>query len=279
MIIVDTSQVMLSNLMMQIGNHTNAKLEENMVRHMVLNSLRSYNMKFKNEYGKMILCCDGSNCWRYDYFPYYKRSRKKNRENSELDWKTIFEFINSITEEIKQYLPYKVLKCEGAEADDIIATLVKQNKEENILILSADKDFIQLHTDKVKQYDPVRKRWISNKDPKTYLLEHILKGDSSDGIPNVLSSDDTFVVGKRQKPMTRKRLDYYLSLDDNSIEKELGKRYQRNKTLIDLNYIPDNIVERIDDEKNKNQTDDRSKMMNYFIDKKLKNLTENISEF
>ena len=236
-------------------------------------------MKFKNEYGKMILCCDGPNCWRYDYFPYYKRSRKKNREHAELDWKTIFEFINSITEEIKQYLPYKVLKCEGAEADDIIAILVKQNKEENILILSADKDFIQLHTDKVKQYDPVRKRWISNKDPKTYLLEHILKGDSSDGIPNVLSSDDTFVVGKRQKPMTRKRIDYYLSLDDYSIEKELGKRYQRNKTLIDLNYIPDNIVEKIDDEKNKNQTDDRSKMMNYFIDKKLKNLTENISEF
>jgi hypothetical protein len=279
MIIVDTSQVILSNLMMQIGNHTNAKLEENMVRHMILNSLRSYNMKFKNEYGKMVLCCDGPNCWRYKHFPYYKRSRKKNRENSELDWKTIFEFINNIIQEIKEFLPYKVLKCEGAEADDIIATLVKQNKGNDILILSADKDFIQLHTNKVKQYDPVRKRWISNKDPKTYLHEHILKGDSTDGIPNVLSSDDTFVIGKRQRPMTRKRLDYYLSLDASSIENEIGKNYERNKRLIDLNYIPDNIIEKIDDEQNNNQTNDRSKMMSYFIDKKLKNLTENISEF
>ena len=55
MIIVDLSQVMLSNLMMQIGNHTNAKIEENMVRHMVLNSLRSYNQKFGAEYGEIVL--------------------------------------------------------------------------------------------------------------------------------------------------------------------------------------------------------------------------------
>ena len=171
MIIIDLSQVMISNLMMQIGNHTNVKIEENMVRHMVLNSIRSYKTKFGEEYGEVVIACDNSNYWRKQLFPYYKASRKKAQEKSELDWKSVFECMNKIRAELKEYFPYRVIDVESAEADDIIATLVNDTiASEGFLILSGDKDFIQLHKyDNVKQYDPVRKKWITHDNPERYL--------------------------------------------------------------------------------------------------------------
>ena len=282
MIIVDLNQVMLSNLMVQIGNHTNAKIEENMVRHMVLNSLRSYKSKFGQEFGEMIIACDNTNYWRKQLFPYYKANRKKAQEKSEMDWKSIFECMNKIRAELKEYFPYRVIDIESAEADDIIATLVKEKHEEqNILILSGDKDFIQLHKyDGVQQYDPVRKRKIAHDNPKRYLVEHILKGDSGDGIPNVLSPDNCFVVGERQKPMTAKKIAQYLTSDPSTIEDPIVLRnYYRNQQLIDLSFVPsyieDKVLEQYDSQKGK----DRSKLMNYFINNKLKNLMEHMSEF
>jgi 5'-3' exonuclease len=213
-IIVDFSQVMLSNLMMQLGNHTNAQLEENMVRHMALNSLRSYKTKFGDEFGEMIIACDNTNYWRKQLFPYYKANRKKAQEKSELDWKSIFECMNKIRAELKEFFPYRVIDIESAEADDVIATLVKNaDSADKVLILSGDKDFIQLHKySNIKQYDPVRKKFITHENPDRYLMEHVLKGDSGDGVPNVLSSDNCFVVGERQKPMTQKKIDMYIDL-------------------------------------------------------------------
>ena len=284
MIIVDLSQVMLSNLMMQIGNHTNAKIEDNMVRHMVLNSLRSYKAKFGDEYGEMVIACDNTNYWRKQLFPYYKANRKKNQEKSELDWKAIFECLNKIRAELKEYFPYRVIDVETAEADDIIATLVAnygQFNEKDILILSGDKDFIQLHVHShVKQYDPVRKKYITHENPARYLAEHILKGDSGDGVPNVLSSDNCFVVGERQKPMTQKKIDAFIELKlENKFDHPACRNYMRNKHLIDLSMIPadvaSNIVESYEAQGNKG----RDKMFNYFIANKLKNLMENIGEF
>jgi 5'-3' exonuclease len=280
MIIVDLSQVMLSNLMMQLGNHTNAQIEESMVRHMVLNSLRSYKMKFGDEFGEMVIACDNTNYWRKQYFPYYKANRKKNQEKSEMDWKAIFECLNKIRAELKEYFPYRVVDIESAEADDIIATLVKNaDAESKVLILSGDKDFIQLHEySYVKQYDPVRKKWISHDNPNRYLLEHILKGDSGDGVPNVLSSDNCFVIGERQKPLTSKKI---LNIIDNidSLEGSLYRNYQRNKKLIDLKEVPEEISYKVLDSYQAQENKGRDKMFNYFIANKLKHLMENINEF
>ena len=119
MIIVDLNQVMISNLLMQIGKHTNAPLEESMVRHMVLNSLRSYNSKFRDEYGEMIIACDNKNYWRKKLFPYYKANRKKKRDESEINWNTVFEIFNKLRTEIKDNFPYRVIQVEGAEADAV----------------------------------------------------------------------------------------------------------------------------------------------------------------
>jgi len=271
---------MLSNLMMQLGNHTNAQLEENMVRHMVLNALRSYKQKFADEYGEMIIACDNKNYWRKQVFPYYKANRKKNIENSELNWQSIFECMNKIRAELKEYFPYRVIDIESAEADDIIATLVVEHSEfpaQDILILSGDKDFIQLHKyDNVKQYDPVRKRFIQHEMPEAYLQEHILKGDSGDGVPNVLSNDNCFVVGERQKPLTQKKMQ---TIIENGIDDKLKRNYMRNKQLIDLTMIPEEIKEKVLESYNAQKPKGKEKLMNYFIANRLKNLMENISEF
>jgi 5'-3' exonuclease, N-terminal resolvase-like domain/T4 RNase H, C terminal len=278
-IVVDFSQVMLSNLMMQLGSHTNASIEEGMFRHMVLNSLRSYRQKFGKEFGELVIACDNTNYWRKKLFPYYKANRKKNLENSELDWKSIFESMNKVKSELKEYFPYKVLDIESAEADDIIATLCKEYTEkENILILSGDKDFVQLHKYKVKQYDPVRKKWITHNNPNQFLKEHILSGDRGDGVPNVLSSDNCFVVGDRQKPLTSKKLKQFLENDINTFDTNIIRNYQRNEKLIDLSFVPDEIVNNIMVQFN-NQNKNRSKLREYFINNKLKNLMESIGEF
>lgn len=290
MIIVDLNQVMLSNLLMSLGKHTNASIEEGMVRHMVLNSLRSYRSKFSDEFGEMVIACDNTNYWRRQFFPYYKANRKKNQEASELDWKAIFECLNKIRQELKDYFPYRVIDIESAEADDIIGTLVREfgteeevmfGLDEKILILSGDKDFIQLHVYKnVKQYDPTRKKWVSHNDPDKYLCEHILKGDSGDGVPNVLSSDNCFVVGERQKPLTQKKIDSLEELGlDGKFDHPLYRNYVRNKTLIDLRFTPKELRSKIMESYNSQDNKDRSKLMNYFIVNKLRNLTENIGDF
>lgn len=287
MIIVDLNQVMLSNLLKSLGNHTNASIEENMVRHMVLNSLRSYRNMFCKEYGEMVIACDNTNYWRKQIFPYYKANRKKAQEKSELDWKSIFECLNKIRQELKDYFPYKVIDIESAEADDVIATLVDYDdpiyefSQEKMLILSGDKDFIQLHNRSwVNQYDPVRKKFIKHDDPERYLEEHILKGDSGDGVPNILSSDNCFVTGERQKPMTQKKIDAFISLGlDGKFDHPNYRNYCRNRQLIDLKNVPEYIRDKIIASYESQSNKGRDKLMNYFIANQLKNLTEHIGEF
>ena len=284
MIIVDLQQVMLSNLMTQLGNHTNAELSEDMIRHMIINSLRSYRQKFGPEYGELVIACDNTNIWRKKIFPYYKANRKKSRDNSELDWKNIFEILGNIRSELKEYFPYRIIDLESAEADDIIGTLVTKFSTEDydkILIMSGDKDFIQLHKyPNVKQYDPVRKKWIQHNDPMSFLKEHILKGDAGDGVPNILSSDNCFVVGTRQKPLTKKKIDIYMNMDlMQNKDAILAKNYQRNAQLIDLSFTPDDLKSKIIEQYNSQEGKDRSKLIGYFQQKKLKNLMEHLAEF
>lgn len=280
MIIVDLSQVTYSTLMVQLGFDTkNANVEESMLRHMIINCLRSYNMAYKDKFGEMVIACD-STSWRNEVFPYYKANRKKSREESSLDWTKIFGIVNKIKEELKEYLPYRVIDVNRAEADDIMYTLVKNSDiMDKVLILSGDKDFIQLHVyGNVTQYDPTRKKWIKHENPEEYLVEHILRGDKGDGVPNALSPDNSLVIGTRQKSVTEKLVK--LAKENYT---ELNKAYNvglvRNRQLIDLSYCPVDIQENILLEYKKQGGKDRSKLLNYFMTNKLKILTENISDF
>ena len=283
MILVDLNQVMIANMMMQIGNHQNAQIDEGMLRHMILNTLRANRKKFHDEFGELVICCDDKNYWRRQAYPYYKANRKKTRDKSEMDWNAIFTALNAIRDELKEFFPYKVIQVDTCEADDIIGVITHEegtvlNAGEPILILSGDKDYIQLHKyANVKQYDPTRKRWISNANPEKYLAEHIIKGDAGDGIPNVLSVDNAFVMGIRQRPITQKRLAEWA--DINNMDDEVKRNYMRNKALIDLAEVPQSMKEEILSIWHEENGKDRSQLLNYFIKNKLRNLMECITEF
>ena len=284
MILVDMNQISLASVMMHLNITKRDSVEPGMVRHMILNSLRNYRQMFSEEYGEFIICYDSKHYWRRDVFPEYKAGRKKSRETSSHDWDDIFNFLNAFKQEMIDYMPYKVLEVYGAEADDIIATLCHEFEYDHgkTLILSGDKDFIQLQKYKnVTQYSPITKKFIGGDDPQRFLAEHILRGDSSDGIPNVLSPDNTFVDGLRQRPLSKRKVATWI---DNEIEDSLPndealRNYQRNEKLIDLSKSPDNLFTDIIKEYQNTPEGDRSKLLNYFIEKRLNEHLENIGDF
>ena len=270
--------------MIQIGR--SAEVDPDMVRHMVLNSLRGYRSRFSEEFGELVLCYDNKGNWRREYFPNYKHGRRKDRKASSLDWGSIFDTLHLIKQELQDNFPYKVLEVENAEADDIIASIVKYVSEspshyEKVLIVSGDKDFIQLQKHNfVTQYSPVLKKFVNGIDPQVYIKEHILKGDRSDGVPNFLSSDNCFVDEMRQRPISKKKLATWIDLDpEDFCNEEMLRNYQRNKTLIDLEYAPDEIHKACVDTYLNSTVNDRSGLLNYFIKHRLKNHMENIGDF
>ena len=284
-ILVDYNQVILASLFASIGNHYDVGVDENLIRHMFLNSVRANRKKFTEQYGEIVICADGKNTWRREAFPYYKANRKKSREESEMDWNALFTIMNNIRDELKEFFPYKVLHLDHCEADDIIGTIIHEHGSElNIgsepfLILSGDKDYIQLQTyANVAQYDPVRKRWIKNANPQKYLTEHILRGDTGDGVPNILSADNSLAIGERQKAMTAKRIDLYSAGTENMDEETL-RRYHRNKMMIDLKEIPNKFKQLILEEYNRDKEVGREQLFNFFVKKKLKNLVSDIQDF
>ena len=289
MILVDFTQIAIGGIMVALNR--GEELDEDLVRHLVLNSLRYYRSKFNEKYGELIICCDSKHYWRRDYFPNYKANRKKERESTGHNWDVIFECINKIRDELKENFPYKVLEVYGAEADDIIATLVKSCRLGEIsLILSSDKDFIQLHGYQVDQFSPVTKKLLNGGNPTNYLREHIIKGDRSDGVPNILSSDDTFITEKRQKPIRKTMiLELTEALDKWEPDKlfQLAKcpkdtwvrNWKRNETLIDLSKIPKDITNEINREFDDVEVGSRSNLFNYFIENKLTKLIDNLGDF
>ena len=279
MILVDMNQISLASLMMHL--HMNkGELDEEMVRHMILNSVRMYRTMFNEDFGELVLTYDSRAYWRKQLFPQYKANRKKGRESDDKDWDSIFGVLNQIKEEIKEFLPYKVVETYGAEADDVIAIVCKHYQSEKIMIVSGDKDFIQLQKyENVRQYSPITKKHVNGVNPVVYIKEHILKGDKSDGIPNVLSPDHTFTDGLRQRPLTIKKMNSILTQDIDDLNDELKRNFQRNDALINLDNIPEELEQCILDDFKGATCGDRSKLLNYFMDKKLKSLTEQIGEF
>ena len=280
MIIIDMNQISLASLMMDLNMRKSNEVDEGMVRHMILNSVRLYRTQFNKEYGEVVLTYDSKHYWRREYFPQYKAGRKKGREKDNKDWNKIFGVLNKIKAEFRENLPYKYLEVYGCEADDIIATLCKNNQDEKIMIISGDKDFIQLHKyPSVKQYSPILKKFVKDHNPDTYIKEHILKGDTSDGVPNVLSQDNTFVDGIRQRPLGRKKIETWLDIHIDDLPEEVKRNYQRNNKLINLDNIPEEYEKVVMQEFNEAPCGDRSKLLNYFIKSRLKNLTNEIGEF
>jgi hypothetical protein len=263
----------------------NPVVEEDLLRHTILNSIRMFRNKFVKDYGEMVICCDDKDNWRKKVFPEYKANRKKNRENDITDWKTLFELLHEMRDDLTKYFPYKVMHVDSAEADDIIGVLVaeKQNRFPSppTLILSSDKDFIQLQKyQRVRQWSPLQKKFIVG-DPVESLYDKTIRGDTGDGVPNILSSDDTLITeGKRQTPVTKKKMELWRGKKPEEFCNEaMLRNYHRNKTMVDLRETPKSIRINIVNQYDNQEAGDRSQLLNYFVDKRLKNLMEVIDEF
>jgi 5'-3' exonuclease len=282
MILIDYNQVAISNLMEQIGS-SRSTVDESLVRHMILNTIRTYVKKFKATHGpEVVIACDSKNYWRREMFSFYKAGRKKARDASGHDWSSIFECLGKIKEELKLHSPYKVVEVETCEADDVIATLVQKfSSTQKMMILSSDKDFAQLQRyPNVEQYSPILKKYIKEPLPKMQLKQMIIRGDKGDGVPNILSTDNCIVEGVRQKPISEKKIVVWMNQEPKDFcTEDMLRNYSRNEALIDLSKIPETLKQKILDTYESATVENRQKFMNYMIANRLKNLIEVIDEF
>ena len=281
MIIVDLTQVLIASLMASTRGGQEP-ISEDLVRHIALKSLAMYRKKYFNTYGELVLADDSYNVWRKDVFPHYKANRKKSRDKDTKDWNQIFDCITIIREELKYNFPYKYIYISKCEADDIIGTLCeKYGDTEKIMIISGDKDFQQLQRySKVNQYSPITKKHIklTKEQAEEYLVDHIISGDTGDGVPNVLSQDDVFVSGMRQRPLSKKKRGIIkdpLVMNDNEVDRNL----ERNRSLIDLTYIPSEYKKQILQEFDNVVVAPRGGLLTYFINNRLMDLEESIGDF
>ena len=282
MILIDFNGIAIGNVVVQ-----RLSADENLIRHMILNSIRMYRQKFHREYGEVVIVADGAGNWRKDAYPQYKASRKKSRDESTIDWEEMFRIINMVRDEIRDNFPYKVMHQYGCEADDVIAQIAMETQEfgkhEPVMIVSADKDFIQLQKyDNIKQFSPMTKKYVKHDNPRLYMMEHIFRGDGGDGVPNVLSDDNVFVEGRRQSPVTKKKIEAWLEAEDlqSAMGDDIYRNFLRNKKLIDLTETPQNIkTEIINTYESQDPSKNKSKVFNYLIQKRCKLLLESVQEF
>jgi|AOAMet1_18_M0_10_1038524.scaffolds.fasta_scaffold05426_4 hypothetical protein len=279
MILLDYNAIAIGNFVVQ-----KVAVDENMIRHMILNSIRMYRQKFGKEYGEMVIVADGMNNWRKDVFPNYKVKRKKNREESSIDWTEAFRIIGMVRDEIRDNFPYKVVHQDGCEADDSIAHIAMSTQEfgryEPVMIISADGDFKQLQVHKnIRQYSPLTKKLVVEKNPKLELANKILKGDSGDGVPNVMSDDNVFLESRRQSILSAKKREALLD-DPRALGEEVYRNYLRNKKLIDLSETPASVVNNIiNTYDSQDPLSNKGKVLNYLIQKRCKLLIESVGEF
>jgi hypothetical protein len=277
MILLDFSNIIVGSIMVASKVPDEERFSENFIRHLVLNSIRSYRKKHYDKYGEIVICTDYLSSWRKNAFSYYKAHRKIQREKQQkegVDWKVLFEIIAKIIAELKEHFPYKVVQVPHAEGDDVIAVLAKYLKEP-CLIVSSDKDFNQLYKYKtVRQFSPMKQKLLKGIDAERYLKEHIIRGDKGDGIPNILSADNCIVEGERQKPITKKKVEEW-------IKNESWPEYhwKRNQELIDFDYIPPLMVRAIEEDYKLQKPSNRSRLLNYFVKNRLKMLIEHIGDF
>lgn len=280
MILIDFSQVIFSEAL-DFYSKSNEQIEMPLLRHLALSKIMDLKNKFKKYSDEIVICLDGQNYWRKQIFPYYKQQRKLQQEKTKFDWDSFFENFNQLKQEFKDNLPFKIIEVESAEADDIIAVLCFNfAKTKDIIIVSSDKDLLQLqavYNLPIKQYSPYHEKFIDAKSQNYDLFVHIVKGDSSDGIPNILSDDDVFLQkDKRQKPISTKKLDEWRHFGDGTglfcESVEQLEKFNRNQKLIDMRFIPKEIEENIIDAYNNVQVN--SNLFDYMVKHRLRKLLE-----
>lgn len=278
MILVDASSIFVSSIMAQIKTFDE---QPELVRHTIFNIIRRFNLEHREEYGEMVLCFDSKNNWRKDAFPQYKANRKKNRDSSDHDWKAIFDFINKTTEEIKEYSPFRCVEVDRCEADDIIGTLCEKHMNpEPILIVSPDKDFVQLQRyPNVRQYSNIQKKWVEPEvDAMTDLANKVLSGDTGDGVPNVLSDDNVLVESRRQTVLSKKKRETLLE-NPEGLGTTVARQIIRNRDMIDLTRTPADLKEQILEAFEQKPKGSIMRLMTLFTKNQMKLMIESLGDF
>ena len=294
MILVDYNQISISNLMAELNKRKTDEIDFDLVRHMILSTIKSYRTRWYDEYGEIVIACDNRRYWRRKVFPNYKASRKKTREDSGYDWSTIFECLGTVKQELSEYMPYPVIDVDGAEADDVIGTLAEYSQINELdqsslfdvpkpfLIVSADHDFQQLQKwENVSQWNPIRKKFVKIDRPaEEILMEHIITGDKGDGVPNILSDDDVFVGGKRQRPIRKNLIAEWKTMKPAEwVTGDMVEGYIRNKTMVDLSQTPQEIKSEIVSQYELQRNKSREDVHKYFSKFNLHRLMENVEDF
>ena len=282
MIIIDWNQAIITAMYTALEPKD---INEFNLRALILSTIKDITKKFKSKYGsEVVIACDcyTTSYWRKSYFQYYKSDRKRLRDSSKYDWSIIFPIHNKIKQELIDNSMYKVLDIDTAEADDIIGTLVQQyHNVEKILIISSDKDFLQLQKySNVYQYSIKNKTLIEDNNPARGLKEKIIRGDRNDGIPNILSADDVFVTNTRQKSIISDKLEQWLNQSPEEFcNEEMLRNYSRNNVLINLDCIPDSLKNIILYKYIETKHQTRQKFLSYLIENRMSEFISDISDF
>ena len=246
----------------------------------------NYALHFKKrflEYGEYVICLDSKDYWRKSIFPYYKASRKKSREESDIDYKKVYELFDAMVNDIQEHLPWKLVSAKRAEADDCIGVLATRfHQKEKIVIVSGDKDFLQLQKyPNIVQYSPLEKKMLIEANPEIALREKIIRGDKGDGVPNCRTKDDIFVADGRSKSIMKTWLEPILKSPsfDHMLTEEEAKYYNRNKNLIDLSCIPKDISDEIISNYSNYVPNKKSKIFPYLSNNNYSNLIDRLGEF
>jgi hypothetical protein len=292
MIIVDFNGVLIAQVA-TASKELGADVDLQAVKNYFFRELLNLKKKF-SEYGEVVIACDTPNTWRKSYFPYYKIKRAETRKAMPFSWELVLEAIAAIQADIEEYFPYKLLKIDKCEADDIIAVVCRHVSgykdglalnSTPIMIISSDNDFRQLQViPKLDQYSAASGKFVVESNPDQYLFEKILKGDAGDCVPNILSEDADIANGIRQSPITKGRIErwteYYVNNNGDLHEELSAEKFLRNQTLMDLmNCVPKELEVEIINAFETTKPASKLKLQGYFIKNKMKALFEELQNF
>lgn len=292
MILLDYNQAMLTAITPIYKKLPKNNPEEfrKAIKAAFLERVRSINRKYRGEYGRLVICCESPNTpsWRKGYFQFYKAKRKAARDASQFDWTTIHSVMNEVRDDLGQFFNYPIMAVEGAEGDDVIATLARRflNAEKRVLIFSGDKDFNQLHRyEGIVQYSPITQKFLKSDKPNRDLKEKIIRGDDGDGVPNILSKDNIFLIeDEKQRSISKIKCNQWLEKEplEFCTTEDMRRNWIRNRTLIDFDFIPEplavSIVTHYEAELNK-PSKEKSGLIDYFLDQGLPNFMASLQDY
>jgi hypothetical protein len=229
-----------------------------MAVHIALTTVNKYFKQYKPK--KRVVMCFDRGSWRKEYTaseqclskkPYKGNRRQDMSPAQQLKWEQFKEHLVEFERLIEQYTTIVTLYCERLEADDLMAGFVQQHPNDNIIIVTADSDMAQLFKyENVDIVSPITDKPQSlskfNNDPKYYLYQKCLRGDTTDNIQSAYPRLRTTRIEKSYNdPYDRANLMNEVWTDQNKTEYVVGDMFKENQILIDLEYQPDDIKQLI----------------------------------